>query len=103
MKQYLPLKSKSLELGDEYYRCLAESLSRKKERAIEECLKIGRQYKSALEQQLMDLKRFADPNFVERERQLVDQYLQLIEHDLSSLTQGQIDQLLNRQKPKFDQ
>jgi len=104
MQNYLPLKSKSTELGDEYYRCLSEILTRPlAKRDFEECLRIARRYRKALREQLRDLQRFPDKNFVRRESELIDKYLNLVNDDLNSLSQGEIEKLLKTRRPKLDQ
>ncbi len=101
MQQYLPLKRNSAHLGDEYYRCLNQAITRDK-RHLDECLEIALQYREALQKQRQDLSRFPDDGFVRRESELIDKYLELVERDLNSLSQGEIDKI-RRQKPNFDQ
>jgi hypothetical protein len=93
MNQYLPLKSTSSKLGDEYYRCLVESLTRASPLVkIEECVCIARKYREALHAQLEDLPRLKDPIFIRREERLITEYLKLIDHDLVDfMNEGQID------------
>ena len=96
MNQYIPLKSKTSSLGDEYYRCLARTLAKRDTQSIDKCVKIGRNYKKALRHQLKDLSRLKDIDFVSRERELITEYLSLIESDLDKFTKGQLDKLVNR-------
>jgi hypothetical protein len=104
MHNYLPLKGKSTELGDEYYRCLSEILTRPPGgRDFKDCLRIGRRYRKALRAQLRDLERLPDKNFVRRESELIDKYLNLVDDDLNSLSQGEIEKLLRRRRRRLDQ
>jgi DNA-binding transcriptional regulator GbsR (MarR family) len=98
MQKYLPLKSHSSQLGDDYFRCVSETIRGKRQEKIDECLKLGRKYRRALERQLKDLARLADEKFIEHERKLISHYLELVEHDLKSLRQGDIDRILSRQR-----
>ena len=100
MNQYIPLKSKTSALADEYYRCLAKTLAQRDTRSIDECVKIGRNYNKALRVELKDLSRLKDIAFVDRERELITEYLSLIESDLDKFTKGQVDKLINR-RPRF--
>lgn len=102
MDRYIPLKSKSYKLADQYYQCLAESLTGPGGRNFEECVRIGRRYRAALRSQLKDLERLANPVFVKRERELIGKYLDLINHDLNLHSRGQIPELVRRRRPKFD-
>ena len=103
MERYIPLKSRSLKLADEYYDCLTSSLTARDKRSIEDCLRIGRRYRTALQSQRKDLGRLSNPSFVERERQLIDKYLELIDHDLTTLTKGEIANVLaRRNRPNSD-
>ena len=97
MHQYLPLKSKSSTLGDAYYKCLYEHLVERRSEDLKECLKLARQYRAALRQQLKDLARLNDAAFIDRERSLIDNYLQLVERDLDKLKQGRSSGLSQRQ------
>src|SRR5258708_105642 len=92
MNYYLPLKSISSKLSDEYYRCLTDSLTHSNgSLKLKECLSKARKYRKALRAQLEGLARLNDPVFVRRELELVREYLQLIDHDLLGfLNDGQI-------------
>ena len=104
MQKYLPLKNETAKIGDEYYKCLSETLTKPHSKSkIDDCLRIALNYQSALRAQMKDLSRLSDVRFVRRERELITKYLDLIEHDLSSLTQGEIDDLLRNRRPNFDQ
>jgi hypothetical protein len=104
MNQYLPLKTKSAALGDDYYRCLSETLTRPHTReTIDECLRLARRYRTALRRQLKDLERLSDQRFVIRERELIQKYLDLVERDIRSLDQEQINKLLRRRRKPTDQ
>ena len=96
MNQYIPLKSRTSELGDAYYRCVAESLTKRGAKALDECVRIGHDYRTALLQQLKDLSRLRDPAFVQRERELINEYLKLVESDLDKFTKGEIDKVIKR-------
>ena len=99
MQKYLPLKSHSSQLGDDYYRCVSKAIRGKRRENIEECLKLARRYRNALERQLADLGRFGDPKFIEHERKLIRHYLELVDDDLNTLEQqGNIDELLSRRR-----
>jgi hypothetical protein len=96
MKNYLPLKQKSYQLADEYYKCVQENLIRSEKRSLRECLAAGRKYRAALRKQLKDLQRIGDPRFVEHERKLLTDYLNLIERDLADLSHGEIPRIKSR-------
>jgi hypothetical protein len=102
MQNYLPLKSESYKLGDEYYRCIGDALNQRGTRGIEECLRIGYQYRTALRRQLEDLARLPDVTFIERERQWIATYLELVETDLNYLTRGQIEPLSEHPRPPLE-
>ena len=96
MDQYLPLKSKSNSLGDAYYKCVYEHLIERRSEDLKECLRLGRQYRTALRQQLKDLARLNDAAFIDRERSLIANYLQLIDRDIDKLRQGKSSGLSQR-------
>jgi hypothetical protein len=104
MQQYIPLKNKSATLGDAYYRCLSDTLTKPHAKTeFQECLRMARRYRAALRKQLSDLGRLKDPKFVAHERELTDRYLRLIEHDLDFFDLGEIEKLRKRRRPSFDQ
>jgi|GEM_PF-4102007 len=101
MERYLPLKSESSRLADEYYSCLSKSLTGPNGPAIDECLHTAREYRTALRRQLEDLKRLADSPFIRRERELASRYLELVEHDLETLKQGEIPKTSQQRNSKL--
>jgi len=102
MERYLPLKSESSRLADEYYSCLSKSLTKPNGPSIDECLRTAREYRTALREQLSDLKRLGDSPFIRRERELASRYLELVEHDLETLKHGQIPKTQNQSGRKLD-
>ncbi len=100
MKNYLALKRSSYQIGDQYYDCLLENLKHPTP-DVGKCHKLGKKYRAALRKQLQDLKRFSDIDFVQREREMISEYLQLIENDLGGLESGRISDLPGGGRPKF--